>query len=167
MCCVRKVSSPTPLVRTRGFRRLVSGGRGFKWSFCPDSGATVDIVPMEMVKKYGLKYDEDGAQGIKLLDAKGENMSVLGSCRFYVVPKGCKKKRMVTALVSGDLEGEPLLGWQTMKLWCLLSKMFPKVEEYDDIPDENEDKVKSVRDRRVDFSLNPGSAGADSTLDST
>ena len=85
---------------------------------------------------------------------------------------------MVTALVSGDLEGEPLLGWQTMKSWCLLSKMFPKVEDYDDIPDEeeegshggvdvNDDKVKSVRNPRVDFSLDPGSVGADSNIGSS
>ena len=77
-------------------------------------GAICNIVPEKMVVKYGLKYDRNGDQGMKSLDAKWESISVPGACRFFVLPKGCQKRRMVPAIVSG-LEGEPLLGWKKMK----------------------------------------------------
>ena len=56
-------------------------------------------------------------------------MSVLGVTKFFVQPKNNKKRRLLRALVSGDLEGEPLIGWQQMQQWGLLSKSFPEIIE--------------------------------------
>ena len=107
----------------------MGSSKGFRCSLCPDSGATTNIVSEKMVLKHNLKYDKSGDQGINLVDANGENMSVLGVCRFFVLLKNNKKRQVLTALVSGNLEGEPLIGWKTMKLWGLLRRSFPDIEE--------------------------------------
>ena len=142
----------------------MGSSRGFSCSLGPDSGATCNIVPEKMLVKYGLKSED---QGIKLAVTQAKSMSVLGACSFFVLPKGCHERRMITEIVSRDLEGGPLMGWKMMKAWCLLSKTFPNiVEEVPEVEVEEghagdgsvvlaDDTVRSVRgaftsDRQVD-----------------
>ena len=130
---VKRVSSgmeanPTPLVRTRGYSTLGGRDKGFTCNLCPDSGATVNVISERMVNKKNLTYDK-GDLDIDLIDATGKEMAVLGIAKFYVVPRNNKKKRLLRAIVSSDLVGDPLIGWEQMSEWGLLSKSFPEVVE--------------------------------------
>ena len=105
-----------------------------------------------MVLRRKLKYEKTGDQGINLVDAQGRSMSVLGVAKFFVLPRNKKKRRLLRALVSGDLEGEPLIGWQQMQQWGLLSRSFLDIvdEESEEegmalLGDPAGDTVKAVR----------------------
>ena len=124
-------ANPTPLVRTRGFSTLGGRDKGFTCNLCPDSGATVNVVSEEMVNKRKIAYDKCELD-IDLVDASGKRMAIVGIARFFVIPKNNRKKRLLKAVVSSDLVGDPLIGWEQMAEWGLLSKSFPEVVEVEE-----------------------------------
>ena len=51
-----------------------------------------------------------------------------------------RRRRILRALVSGDLEGEPLIGWLQMQEWGLLSRSFPNIVD-EESEEEDEEKL--------------------------
>ena len=121
-------SSETPVIHGQGLRKLASRTT-FNVALIPDTGATVTVVPMRLVKKHGLRLDTTEKDLITLHDAQDVAMEVEGTTRLYVIPPGCSVPRLVSGVVSSSLADDILLGWRSMQSWGIIGKDFPAVTD--------------------------------------
>ena len=86
----------------------------------PNTGATMSLIPLNMVRRLNLKVNESDTN-YTLINASGEYMNVLGTTEESNTTE-------VYCIIRDELgEDEILLSYSDMKDWGLLSKDFPKV----------------------------------------
>ena len=88
----------------------------------PDTGASIDCVDANFVKKHKIEIIPDTTQMIKLISDEGKAMMVLGTCRLAIQNIGGYRYTHTIALVCPNLSHIFLLSWITQKKLNLLHK---------------------------------------------
>merc|ERR1711954_528162 len=83
-----------------------------------DSVSGLDVVGKAKVERNGAQLLEEVAEGMKVLDFSGNEVSIRGYCHYFIAPRGAEemkaKKIIVTAAVTED---KLLIGLETMQEW--------------------------------------------------
>ena len=79
---------------------------------CPDTGASTNILNDKEAKRMGLRMKKTK---VKLENASGSDMKVIGKCVLYAQVQGGKSQR-IRIIISPDLKDKMLLGWKSQKL---------------------------------------------------
>ena len=76
---------------------------------CPDTGASTNVLNAKEAKRMGLKMTKTK---VKLENASGSDMKVIGECVLYAQATGGKAQR-IWVIISPDLKDKMLLGSKT------------------------------------------------------
>ena len=118
-------SNDTPPFLGTISKSRTGNGRGKEEKTVPDSGCTVAIVPLCIVKDHNLPIapldrDEPGMKGFG-----DHNVPLVGQTSFWFKARKFSRKKLVRALVTDTNSREILISWQLMLKWGCLPKSFP------------------------------------------
>ena len=109
--------SPTPMInlKVKTSNKTLSTLRALA-----DTGASIDCVDANFVKKHNIEMLPDTTHMIELISAEGKVVKILGTCRLAIQDIGRYGYTHTIALVCPNLLHQFLLSWITQKKMHLL-----------------------------------------------
>ena len=93
---------------------------------CPDTGASVAIVPEQVAKDNKLVIEEADDDEPDCQSYSGDRLHIVGQTTFYASIEGFKTPKIVNAIViRGGSTREILIPWLKLKDWGVIPESFP------------------------------------------
>ena len=101
--------------------------------FVPDTGATLNILGLEVAKCNGLKITKL-TKPSRIAEASGHFLDIVGECSMFIKLDifGGKSKRMDAMVLRGNVDREILVSSSNLKQWRLIHPTIPveTVDQY-------------------------------------
>merc|ERR1712120_18596 len=123
--CLADISAiPTPMINLK--MKAHKDGENYMATIraLPDTGASIDCVEESYARKHNLEIRPDTSGMIKLINAEGKAMKVVGTTKLLLRIRGGTWVTTV-ALVCPRLSHQMLLSWQTQKKLQILHEGWP------------------------------------------
>ncbi len=99
-------SNDTPRLYLKARKKLQSRkGHSFDSTWVPDTGATMSVGPLKVIKKWGFKINTQEAKLYKLSNASDHLMDIVGTCVIYTRHPNANRSIRIKVLVTRDLPG--------------------------------------------------------------
>ena len=97
-----------------------------KFKCLPDTGATVDILPLTLARKLGMKTKEINTRKYNIIDASGNNIPITAISTLKLEEPETKKKYNINFLIAPSIqEQEAIISWITMRHMGIITSHFP------------------------------------------
>ena len=122
-------SNDTPRLYLKARKKLQSRkGHSFDSTWVPDTGATMSVGPLKVIKKWGFKINTQEAKLYKLSNASDHLMDIVGTCVIYTRHPNANRSIRIKVLVTRDLPGSQfLMGWEDLVRMGVIPEDFPNV----------------------------------------
>ena len=120
--------------------KIITKSRQKIAKFVADSGTGIPIIPIELVKRHELEWEEVDPDEPGCESASGHDMDIIGQCTFWVKFDNMKNPKLIRALVAQEAGEEILLDLDLLIEWTILPADFPNPQD----PEERETKARKV-----------------------
>ena len=95
-------------------------------TFLFDTGATVNIIGLEVARDNGLKISKLKTPR-NIIEASGAKLDIVGQCEFYVKLRVLGKTKKINYLLlrENSVDHEILISGKMLKLWRMIHPSFP------------------------------------------